>query len=350
VQKGADVQNNILYILLGNTIVETIPLATYEPYWNKDEVNTIHISGTSGNTNVWLNGNQILTADATAWTPQNPANIYIGASFSGGSSHDGKIHSFKVWQRLLTSDEIARYSAYRVTKVSGAVRDGMLGYWNFDAHDVNGNTIFDKSRHNDNGTNNGGTSWANGVLNEAWDFDGNTDYVSLANTNLNALFSQTSAFSIAFWYKQDVVEAVNMMGYYDAPRYFQIYMNANGSVFGRIGQGSGGSLVTITSATTGNNNPNNWYHLVYTYDGVQNTRLYLNAVSRASSATQPSEFSSAQNIYVGALNHPTVKGNFDGKMDDVRIYNRVLTGNEISTLYNATKITKINTSSTWYVK
>ncbi len=103
--KHSNAGNNVLGIVLGGTVVQSIPFAAYSPYWKQNERNVLVLSTVSGNTNVWLNGSQILTNDVTAWTITRPVNFYIGASFAGTNKFDGTIKSFSVLSRLLTSDE-----------------------------------------------------------------------------------------------------------------------------------------------------------------------------------------------------------------------------------------------------
>jgi|TARA_R100001530_G_C4320725_1_gene155683 hypothetical protein len=115
--KQASAQSNTLLLMLGNTSIGTVSLANYQDYWNKDDKNVLVVTGTTGNNNIWLNGNQIMTANATAWSAANPATIYIGASYAGSSGFDGKIHEMKVWDRILTTAEVASISANRKTNL-----------------------------------------------------------------------------------------------------------------------------------------------------------------------------------------------------------------------------------------
>jgi hypothetical protein len=109
--------SSVLQIMMGDTVVEYIPSSTYSSYWLTGQENTLIVSGASGNTNAWLNGNQILTNDATAWTPDNPAVINVGQTIAGTGYFDGKIHYMKVWQRVLTSDERDIINAGRINYI-----------------------------------------------------------------------------------------------------------------------------------------------------------------------------------------------------------------------------------------
>lgn len=98
-----------LQITLGNIDISSIPYATYSPYWYTGSRNVLVISSTSGNTNVWMNGVQILTADATAWTPLPPAVLYVGSGSAGTELFSGKISTVKVFHSLLDADDATAY-------------------------------------------------------------------------------------------------------------------------------------------------------------------------------------------------------------------------------------------------
>ena len=99
---------------IGNTDLPTISLSSYQQYWKQSQENIFIITGTTGNTKLYLNNTLISTA-VTAWSAGNPSYIKIGAYNSGLYPFDGKIHYFKVWNRLLTNNEVAIISADRTT-------------------------------------------------------------------------------------------------------------------------------------------------------------------------------------------------------------------------------------------
>ena len=106
VYKFNNAGSNGLLAYLGDSSLITIAYAAYSPYWFKGRKNLLVISGATGATNVWLNGNLIGTS-ATAWTAKNPTNIFIGISQGGADHFDGKIHSFRVWREALTPLQVA---------------------------------------------------------------------------------------------------------------------------------------------------------------------------------------------------------------------------------------------------
>lgn len=76
-----------------------------------------------------------------------------------------------------------------------------------------------------------------------------------------------------------------------------------------------------------------WSHIVVTWDS-SNVYIYINNVASASKAVTVTPVASTNNLQIGS---PVVdsSGYFDGYIDEVGIWNRLLTSGEVSTLYNS---------------
>jgi hypothetical protein len=107
VVKQANALSNVLNINLGGTPIATIAEATYSPYWNVNGKNVLVISGTTGNTSAWLNGNRILSNEATAWSLSNPTTLIFGARGTLGSGYfTGKMTNIQVYHFILTPTQV----------------------------------------------------------------------------------------------------------------------------------------------------------------------------------------------------------------------------------------------------
>jgi hypothetical protein len=92
-------------------------------------------------------------------------------------------------------------------------------------------------------------------------------------------------------------------------------------------------------------NDGNWHHLVYVTDKVNGILAYIDGALDTSSLTPTgncgigcSGFDWASDFWFGTGNNGRFgAGDFTGYMDEVRIYDRVLTSGEITTLYTLTK-------------
>jgi hypothetical protein len=100
---------NLLQLTLGNTLIANVNV---DATWNASQENILVISGTTGNTSMWLNGTKVLTADASAWTPVDVTEFYVGAASNGAAKFQGKVHSIKVFKAQLTDDEAEDFSIH----------------------------------------------------------------------------------------------------------------------------------------------------------------------------------------------------------------------------------------------
>ncbi|MEJ8819812.1 PKD domain-containing protein [Lacibacter sp. H407] len=81
--------------------------------------------------------------------------------------------------------------------------------------------------------------------------------------------------------------------------------------------------------------PGKWYLLTYTYDGT-NALLYVNCKLQAKGVVRNADFSNSYDLFFGKMDNSQYPYWFNGLLDEVRLYNRVLTKDEISYLCNST--------------
>ena len=94
-----------------------------------------------------------------------------------------------------------------------------------------------------------------------------------------------------------------------------------------------GSNGTITSAL--NYNDGIWHHVVGLWRSTIDRELYADGISIGTSAVDIGGFPTLDTAYIGAINiNGSIIQHFPGIIDDVRIYNRALTPNEIGRLYD----------------
>jgi hypothetical protein len=75
---------------------------------------------------------------------------------------------------------------------------------------------------------------------------------------------------------------------------------------------------------------NTWYHIVGTYDGTD-LKVYVNGIEDNSTSASVIPENNTNNVHIGSTT--AASSFFDGKIDDVRIYNRALTATDVTSLY-----------------
>jgi hypothetical protein len=153
-------------------------------------------------------------------------------------------------------------------------------------------------------------------------FDGDNDFVELGIRNLPA---NNQRQSVAFWVNITAMPTNNRVcfsltdGEMGGGSRLKIGFKDN-----RVAAWKGGDddLVTAPAMTPG------WHHYVYTYDGNTH-RLYLDGVQRGTGGAAP-DTGAVRNARIGAIYNNAE--NFQGQIDEVRVYNRPLTAVEVAAL------------------
>jgi hypothetical protein len=208
--------------------------------------------------------------------------------------------------------------------------DGLVGYWNFDvgtgtsAPDLSGN-----SNTANFGTGSSAPGWVAGNYGIGVSFDGN-DYINIGNSApLNNLTNMTisawinpNAFSAS--YRSGIVSRRGATGGLN----FDLSGSSEAGGAGKIEvMEAGGNFVQgATTLTTGN-----WYYVTAVMEG-NTVKLYLNG-SLDGSGTLSWTWDSSTPIYFGNINNINYYW-FNGKIDEVRIYNRALSPAEVRELYD----------------
>ncbi len=199
----------------------------------------------------------------------------------------------------------------------------LVGWWNF--NEGSGTTARDISGYDNHGTIVGAThtDGVTGTGGSALSFNESSHYVDVGNITTIA---QNGPATIGGWFKfnQFAREKENFIGIHT-----QLYQHSSNDYFYLGGGGADyfsiGRFLSI----------NTWYHIVLTYNGTHETALlYVDGKKyNVTIQTSNTNHSSLEPFRIGRFG-----GNyFDGLIDDVRIYSRVLTAQEIQTLYAQTK-------------
>lgn len=211
--------------------------------------------------------------------------------------------------------------------------NGLVGWWPF-----NGNAN-DESGNGNNGTVNGATLTTDrfGNTGNAYSFDGVDDFISVPDSPILEL---GNSYSIGVWINftsnpLNEFTAISKERQLDGTGLAIIIDNTAKVAHGFI-NGANYSFYSLNSLSFAR-----WNYVVITYDGLS-AKLFLDGVSNNSSNFSQSLINSTLNWYFGKEFTTNGGGSsgytnryFDGKIDDIGIWNRALTDQEISDLYNA---------------
>ena len=182
-----------------------------------------------------------------------------------------------------------------------------------------------------------------------FEFDGTDDYITL--DEYSNLANITGNISIEAWFNIDTTNSGNRCiwskGRTPDPgggiqTHSMIYVSSNNTLVGLIGNLDG----TPSSVGAGGVTAGQWYHVVLTSDGVNNS-IYLNGVLKDTDTRTSTEiYNTNQNggVSIGRdVRYPTTSDRmWDGEIGEVRVYPRALTAAAVFQNYNATKSKYIN--------
>ena len=160
-------------------------------------------------------------------------------------------------------------------------------------------------------------------------FDGMNDYVDLG---ASSTLHHSGNFSVGMWINIPEVPSQNgeviigdYQGYYKG---YSLYVNTAGKIYFGVGRQSDSTTQDVTSTQV--LTLNTWYHIVATYDGAPN--VFVNAIKTTGVTYSPIEAETGNTrIGIGQW----VTRYFNGTIDEVQIYNRSLTADEIKELYES---------------
>jgi len=194
---------------------------------------------------------------------------------------------------------------------------GLVAYYPFDGN------ASDMSGNGNHGTVNGATLGADrqGVAGNAYDFDGN-DWIDLGN-----ILSQYNLITISAWFNPVGNSSDN--GIVSKPR----HASGTGAVL-RVGAaGFNNDPINLDLNANTQVDDGSWHHGVLVNNGLK-LSLYLGGLLVDEENYTSQAVTSSERIFIGKEFGARF---YRGSIDDVRIYNRALSAEEIKTLYDLEK-------------
>ena len=207
--------------------------------------------------------------------------------------------------------------------------DGLVAYWSFDDA-----TAIDNSGNGYTGTVYGATQDI-GISGNCLRFDGYYDYIEFSNPVINS-----GPYSICLWVKPDFIndgqnhyiisnggQTHSSYGFFMAQWDLYGYGYDNQWRFGVSNE-----YDTVLFDTSSYVENNDWTFLCGTYDGTDNPdglKFYVNGVLKDTGSSCYWNVGSEDNLRIGAPSN-VLSYFFKGLIDEVRIYNRVVTIDEVT--------------------
>lgn len=221
----------------------------------------------------------------------------------------------------------------QLSPVRASNTDQSIGYWKFD--EAGGLIAADSSPTGNHGTLQGSTTWVSGKIGSALSFDGVTGFVQVG-TDLSQWLGGTA--SLSAWIK---TTQLGKADFFRAPGIAGVESSGNNNdIFwgwidatGRIGLQAGNG---DTARSTNPINDGQWHHIGLTRDATSGqVKVYvdgvLNATTLSETGSKTTQFRSLGRIENtgGAANY------LQGQLDEVSIYNFVLSAADIQALAGA---------------
>ena len=248
-------------------------------------------------------------------------DLSIGAeeiNFGGVSFFDGALDDVRIYDRALSEAEIETLAVN--------LESGLAAHWEFD--DGSGTTAADSSGNGLHGALIGGPAWIDGVESGALQFDGLDDYVDAGDV----LNDVAVPFSASAWVYRSAGERVEVLNSDNGSVYqgFWVRVTETGRV--GIGYGDGGGAESSSrrsKAVDGAVQEEEWTHVAAVINGPTDMTIYVNG-SDAGGTYSGSGGGMLHNSDPLQIGYGSQDSNYaDGMIDDLRVYDRALTGAEV---------------------
>ena len=357
-QKGTGGFTNFAYRLSSGKIALLTGNGTSAYYINytqptalTDGWHHIVVTGTASSITIYVDGAFLTTQTGTAFLNSSNMQHIMGVNYYNGSIDTGgagaySSDQFRFFSRALDPLEVEALYTEELCICDGTVDTlDILGDGSCIAtYQLDGNA-------NDLSGNYSGTptdvSYGVGEFDLAGAFNGSSSYIETLITN--SAIPTNSDFTISAWVNTRDVSTTNEIVVqgnnccWDSVS-FAFDIRTNGSLVIAFSNNSGGTGV-LASSSTGVIQENIWYHVVGIVDIGNQISLYVNGSNvNNTSINSSSRISVATPFRIGA--DSVSVANFNGSIDQVRIFNKALNSTEVTTLYNETACTKAACSGT----
>ena len=260
--------------------------------------------------------------------------VFIGSNQGTANYWEGNVDDFMIFDDVLTSAEVtAIYNGGGPKDES--IHDHLIEYWRFENNTYNGSS----NPHAITLVND--TSYDSGDVPVAFDtysilFDGTDDHL----TADGAAGQVGATGSVSMWASLDVYPHTETMfaAKIDSSNYLWLFYHGgtNQTRFEIKGEGGGEGAVEETLIATTAVENNGWHHFAFSWDtGEGTSALYIDG-SSVDTGTAPALTGEQSGIDFGKRRGHAWE-QFVGNMNDIALFDDVLTSGEVSAIYNSGK-------------
>ncbi len=217
------------------------------------------------------------------------------------------------------------------------VPSGLVGWWSLDNSELSGTSVTDTSGSGITGTTqNTPTTGVTGEIQQGFTFlASSSQWVDMVGSGSSAV-DITGPFTFMAWTNVGTlasgVNEILSKGFDGSNTQYEFFLDSTaGKLNCKIFNGTTHVVLSSSAFTSGV-----WQHWACTFDGAT-WQVYLNGSADGSpltDSTAPPH--TAKDFGIGAVTTTGAPGNFfNGSIDDVRVYNRALSGAEITSIYNS---------------
>jgi hypothetical protein len=246
--------------------------------------------------------------------------LEIGGSTDTADYFDGRIDEVRIYDRALDQAEVGADMEAPIQ----TPKQEPVAAWSFDEGSEAGAAVEDITGDENEGTIEGATRTELGRYGGAIEFSGEESCVSVPNSESLQL---AEGFTLEAWVRPEGSLSAAPLLFKEASGAYSyamgIGLTSSSKAQGFIDPAGPGEEKEVTGSAL---EDDVWTHLAITYDG-DHLRIYVNGELSESRAVGPLSLSSDGPLYIGCA--PDFGEAFNGRIDEVRVYNRALVESEV---------------------
>ncbi len=287
-----------------------------------------HVVGVrkNGTLYIYVNGVQGSSTASFTGNVSTTGNLYLGARGTGATANmAGSLDEVRIYNRALAPAEITTLYNWA---------PGPVGYWKLDEN--TGISAYDSSGNASTGTLTNSPTWTPGKFGSGVNLGGNSSnhYVSIADNDLYSP-SLFAGATIQAWFNQDTATAARdwIVAKGNTSNFEWGLAVSNGVLYCEIWDSSGSSQAQVVAGVV---STGAWHFASCTMDNTNGVYLYLDGVLQGSSPGLTGGMSNTTSAVQIGNRADGGDNNFDGTIDEVKIYNYVRTPGQMLEDMNGT--------------